>query len=321
MSYDLKGLVEDLARPDGREVGSPGHRWARERLLEEMRTVGLEGIEGPSFEHPYAVEGEEFCNVLGMVPGGRPELDPVLLAAHYDTCGPLPGADDNAAAVAILFSIVPRIRAAKLDRSVVFAFFDAEEPPYFLSPAMGSIWYYRNQRKGEIHCAVVLDLVGHDVPIPSFSDVLFVTGMESDPGLEAVFREASGVSGIRPLPTLTRNVGDMSDYHAFRVDGKPYLFLSCGQWPHYHRATDTPDKLNYEKMKGVAEFVEALARGAAGAELSGPFEGYDTTPTEIEYFSKYAGTLLRELELSLDSRADLDRLARHIVTSYGLLQG
>jgi hypothetical protein len=31
----------------------------------------------------------------------------------------------------------------------------------------------------------------------------------------------------------------MSDHGIFRENGVPYLFLSCGRWPHYHRDTDT----------------------------------------------------------------------------------
>ena len=63
---------------------------------------------------------------------------------------------------------------------MIFAFFDAEEPPHFLSPAMGSIRFFEDQRLGDIHCAVIMDLVGHDVPVPGLEDVLFITGMETD---------------------------------------------------------------------------------------------------------------------------------------------
>ncbi len=55
----------------------------------------------------------------------------------------------------------------------------------------------------------------------------------------------------------------------FRRNGLPYLFLSCGQWPHYHRPTDTPDRLSYEKMARIAEFICCLIRhidSAAGGE-------------------------------------------------------
>src|SRR5690606_37898557 len=96
------------------------------------------------------------------------------------------------------------------------------------------------------HCAVVLDLVGHDVPVPGIEDLVFVTGMESDPDL--VLDLTGAVDGVRVQPVLNRYVGDLSDHHVFRTHQRPFLFLSCARWQHYHMPTDTPDRLNYDKM-------------------------------------------------------------------------
>ena len=68
---------------------------------------------------------QDFCNLLA----------PVLLGAHYDTCDSLPGADDNAAAVPVLLEVAAQMADETLERSVILAFFDAEEPPHFLSLA------------------------------------------------------------------------------------------------------------------------------------------------------------------------------------------
>jgi len=68
---------------------------------------------------------QDFCNLLA----------PVLLGAHYDTCDSLPGADDNAAAVPVLLEVAAQMADETLERSVMLAFFDAEEPPHFLSLA------------------------------------------------------------------------------------------------------------------------------------------------------------------------------------------
>ena len=68
---------------------------------------------------------QDFCNLLA----------PVLLGARYDTCDSLPGADDNAAAVPVLLEVAAQMADETLERSVILAFFDAEEPPHFLSLA------------------------------------------------------------------------------------------------------------------------------------------------------------------------------------------
>ena len=65
---------------------------------------------------------QDFCNLLA----------PVLLGAHYDTCDSLPGADDNAAAVPVLLEVAAQMADETLERPVILAFFDAEEPPHFL---------------------------------------------------------------------------------------------------------------------------------------------------------------------------------------------
>jgi Iap family predicted aminopeptidase len=274
-----------------------------------MAEVGLEpGGEG-SFELEYKARGIPFVNLIGRLPGTRPGLSPVLLAAHYDTCGAQPGADDNAAAVAILLELVGRLRQAQLDRDALFAFFDAEEPPHSFSERMGSVHYYRRQRREEIHCAVVLDLMGHDVPLPGLEDLVFIMGMESEAGLEGAVSACPDVPGVRIIPTLNRYVGDLSDHHVFRLHRRPYLFLSCGRWRHYHMPTDTPDKLNFAKMEAAASYLAELVPRVAASRLEGPFEGYDSTPAELRSLRRHLGPLVRSLGGKLEDRADIDQVA------------
>jgi hypothetical protein len=306
-------LVEDvrrLATSAGREVGTPGHREARRTLVERMRELELEPYAGDGFELPYL---GRFTNLLGVRRGGAPALDPLLLAAHYDTCGPLPGADDNAAAVAIALATAESLARHPPERSVVFAFFDAEEPPYFLGPEMGSQHFYAHQRRGGIHLALVMDLVGHAVPLPGLEDLLVVTGIESDPALPGIVRAQAERPGLRVVATLNRYVGDISDHGAFRRARRPYLFLSCGHWPHYHEPTDTPEKLDYAKMLRIQSFVEGCLRAAARHELAGPSERSDTTALEIELMERALGPYLRRARIALHGRADVDALVRSLV--------
>ncbi len=327
--------VEALCAPGEREVGSLGHEAARAWLVRRLAEEGLEPYAGGSFELPYSPPrgwlagllgaagraGDEgngeprLVNLVGRLPGRASAEAPVLLAAHYDTCGSQPGADDNAAAIAILLALVEPLRRRALERPLLFAFFDAEEPPYWLRPLMGSTWFYDRQRRDAIHCAIVLDLVGHDVPVEGLEDLLFVTGMESDPGLEAALRDCAG--GLRFVPTLNRYITpfgyDLSDHHVFRIRRRPYLFLSCGHWEHYHRETDTPDRLNYAKMAGVARFLEELVARVSASRLDGPFEGHDTTATELHFLSRHLGALARELGVRLEGRADIERLVSRML--------
>jgi hypothetical protein len=314
----LKSDVEQIALPEGRRVGTPGHERARAWLVERLKGMGLAGYGGDSFEHPYEADGQRFTNIIARLPGSDPSLAPVLVAAHYDTAGSWPGADDNAAAMAIALSIVEPLRERRLERDVLLAFFDAEEPPNFLTSTMGSVHFYHRQRTGPIHCAVAMDLVGHDVPLPGLEDLLFITGMESDPGLGEIIQATPPRQGLRVVPALNAYIGDLSDHHAFRLDRRPYLFLSCGHWLHYHQSSDTPEKLNYGKMAAISEFLVDAVEDIAAKPLDGPFEGYDTTPIELEFMRRSIGPLAAALGLKLESRADIDRLAVLLVTQFGL---
>jgi hypothetical protein len=162
--------------------------------------MNLAPYAGESFELPYSMGGTDFCNVMARLPGRRGASSglPILLAAHYDTCGPYPGADDNAAAIAAALLAAESLAADPIDADVVLAFFDAEEPPYFLSPSMGSTFFYEHQRQDDFRCAVVMDLVGHDVGLPGLENTLFLMGAEN-------LVESSPQGPGRPLGNADRN--------------------------------------------------------------------------------------------------------------------
>ena len=325
----LMADVIALAADGGRNVGSPGHRRARKYIAERLTDLGATPYAGDSFVLPYGPDGSSFANVVATIPGSVPEMPSILLGAHFDTCGDIPGADDNAAAVAILLGVANSMRGQERDRSIVFAFFDAEELPNFLQPTMGSIRFYEDQRTGPVHAAIILDLVGHDVPVPGLEDLLFITGAESDPVLEAAVRQSEPEAGLRTVPTLNSyvtvptlngDVGDLSDHHVFRKNECPYLLLTCGRWEHYHSNTDTVDKLNIAKIEAVANYAVTLIEKLCDSSVNGPFEGNETLPTEIYFLKKNIMPTLRSLGISLplNSRADIDRLVTLLMSRFNL---
>ena len=325
----LQNDVVTLAVPGGRPVGSSGHRDARAYLVRRLRSLGLEPAVGESFELLYAARspvgrGAQFTNLVGRLPGRAPGLAPILLVAHYDTCGSTPGADDNAAAVAILLSVVEPLRVAGLERDVWFAFPDAEEPPYCLGPDMGSTRLYTEQLPPgqQVFCGIVFDLCGHDVAVPGCEAMLVVAGVETSPVLAKAVEDqgAAPEPGVRIIPTLTNYIGDRSDYHVLRTHQRPYLFLSCGEWAHYHDPGDTPEKLNYGKMAGIARYVVRLVRSldgkpgddaparcvpADGAGLAWGLEEFDTMELELAFLKEVLGPLAA----GVHDREGIDELA------------
>lgn len=332
----LRRDVETLATPLGRMIGTKGHDLARQTLVERLHQLGLEPYRGAGFELPYYGERTSFCNIVGVLPGKSRTLPAVLVGAHYDSVFTAPFADDNAAAVAIALACAEQQQAVPRERDVVFAFFDAEEPPYFLTPLMGSIRFYEDERKPNgFQAALIMDLVGHDVAlgipvleqlVPRARDFLFVTGADSGVAVRTALAKCSASTSLPVVAAPNEVVGDLSDHHVFRIHGVPYLFLSCGRWAHYHAATDTPDRLNYEKMARIAELLTSLVRELAGADESSsePTNAMVTAAQlEIDLLHKaFAGALpllLQQIGLTrLKDRADVEAFARAVKQLAGL---
>lgn len=342
LAKDVKKIVYDLALPEGRMVGTKGHERAQAYLVRQMEKLGLEFYSGNSFEIPYTSDSVSFCNIVGVVPGMNPRKKPMLIGAHYDSVIAAPCADDNAAAVAIALRTAELLKKKKPERDTIIAIFDAEEPPYFCSPSMGSIRFYEDQMNQRgVYAAIIMDLVGHDVqipvemlldrlpglrdrfpfskkteiPIPHIRNLVFITGAESHSGLAKVCDRIPRSIRLPIIHTLNRYVGDMSDHGIFRENGVPYLFLSCGRWQHYHQESDTPDMLNYSKIARITLLVEALIRHLADAKLvSSRSTETNTAALEIDSLKRTMGPLLSVLLRyfgieRLQSREDLDKLA------------
>ncbi len=346
MKIKTDGLKRDVSGiAFGRRSGTPGSAKARKYLVSRMEESGFATYAGnKEYALPYRTNSMEmFHNIVGVVKGKNPQLPPLLIGAHYDSPIDAPCADDNAAAVAIALAAGKALKEMSLERDVLLAIFDAEEPPHFLGPDMGSIRFYEDQMDDRgVHAAIIMDLVGHDVPVPdklsaelefistkdfnpsdALKGLLFITGAESCPVLTGIL-ESSGIpDGLNVINGLNRYVGDMSDHYIFRENGVPYLFLSCGQWRHYHRPSDTPDKLNYGKMTRITEMVVALTAGMADADMVKSKADSDTLELEKSSIRRALGpchgTVLQAMGLQeLETRKDVDAFVDILRSKFSL---
>ena len=311
---NLTAHVNSITTENGRVVGTSGHMEAREYILNHLSLTNLKPQTGSGFEITYEINDQVFTNIVGIIEGQTTELPPILLGAHYDTIYGTPGADDNAAAVSILLEIALEIQNHDLDRTLIVCFFDAEEPPHFQQASMGSTRYYEDQRNTEIHCALIMDLVGHEVPINGFEDLLFITGMESQQELSESLLDTTPPQSLRPIPILNSYIGDLSDHHVFRLNNVPYLFMSCGIWSHYHSPTDTADRLNYEKINRIQQYLTRLIIDIDKRSFTGEFEGYDSCTVEAHFINKTVAPLL--LSGNVTTRADIDAAVNAIASNF-----
>ncbi|HJL14473.1 MAG TPA: M28 family peptidase [Sandaracinaceae bacterium LLY-WYZ-13_1] len=294
----MKALVERLCADEcaGRAPGTDGGRLARRIVLEALREAGLDPHEQP-------VPGCRGANVLASIPG---EIDRwVLMAAHYDHLGVLDGAvyrgaDDNAAAVAILVEVARRLAADRpRGRGVIVAAFDAEEPPYFLTEAMGSEHFARHPLVPleAIDTMVCMDLVGHAVGAEGLPgevrDTVFALGAERSRGTTELVRGiATAEPGVVIRPADADVIPPLSDYAAFWDRRRPFLFLTNGRSRVYHTPQDVPALLAWDKMEATARWLERFVRESCARD-GGPvaFTGARSDVLTLDSLAELLGAL------------------------------
>ena len=68
-------------------------------------------------------------------------------------------------------------------------------------------------------------------------------------------------------------------------------------------------------MASIRDFMIATIRQADTYRLNGPFEGYDTTPTEIEFMKEVFEPYLQQLGMQLNSRSDVDKFVQTLLSA------
>ena len=287
-SDDLERLLMQHVSALSREIGER-HIW-RPRAL----TAAAEYIEGEfrraGYEvrrQPFDVEGVACANLEVELRGMDPTSPMVLVGAHYDTVEGSPGADDNASGIASMLEIARLLHSQPLRATVRCVAFVNEEAPFFGSPEMGSRIYARACRANgdRIKLMLSLEMLGYFSSRPGsqryppllrhwYPDrgnfIAFVSNLRSRGGLAGfhkAFRAHSSFPSERlASPGIVPGVS-LSDQRSFWQEAYPALMVTDTafyRYPHYHRSTDTPEKLDYASMArvtaGLANAVAAFVR-------------------------------------------------------------
>jgi hypothetical protein len=246
----------------------------------ELRGAGL-SVE----RQPFVSDGHEIYNVVGTRRGSGSQV--VVVGAHYDSVDGCPGADDNASGVAALLALARSLANDRFERSVRFVAFANEEPPFFQNDEMGSLVYAKSCREhgDDIVAMLSLETIGYYADAsnsqryprpfrwfyPSTGNFIAFVGHRDSRHLVrdvvATFRTSVSFpsEGAAP-PSLVQGVG-WSDHWSFWQHGYPNAIMVTDTAPfryaHYHRPTDTADKLDYERMSRVVTGLEAVVRALA----------------------------------------------------------
>jgi Zn-dependent M28 family amino/carboxypeptidase len=245
------------------------------------------------------VQESTYRNVIARFgPSAGPLL---VIGAHYDSHGDAsagarsprgftpdthtPGADDNASGVAGLIELARLLASKPPTRAVELVAYTLEEPPHFRTEHMGSAWHARMLVAADrpVELMVSLEMIGYfsdapdsqAFPFPGMKylysdrgDFIALVGKTSHFG---EMRTAKALmAGATDLPVHSINAPpllpgiDFSDHRSYWAHGMPAMMVTDTAFyrnPHYHRAGDTFDTLDYRRMAKVVQGVYALVHG------------------------------------------------------------
>ena len=260
--------VERLVAIGPRPAGSPESAKARAYIQDQLRAAGAEA-RVMAFDAMTPHGRLPMANVIGVLPGKR--ADVILIGGHYDTKVfrefRFVGANDGGSSAALLLQLARELARAPREFTYWLTFFDGEE-------ARGE-WSGTDSLYGSRHLAAELARAGR---LPR---AMVVVDMIGDRDLN-IRREGYSTGWLTDIVWSTarrlghgrhflNDVMPVEDDHApFLRAGVPATLLIDFDYPPWHTAQDTLDKVSAKSLAVVGEVVrealpaieDALVRGA-----------------------------------------------------------
>ncbi len=295
----LERDVRHLAGPDlgGRATGSEGNRLAAEFIARSFLSAQVDAVLDASrcdsagrcprtyflgFRVPAPLLREIGADtttiaydIVGAVRGTDSLLaqEWIVVGAHYDHLGttgfgvrdvrtrsaPHYGADDNASGTAAVLELARRLSADPPRRSVLFVLFGAEE-----IGLLGSQAFVRSETlaPASIAAMVNLDMVG-----TLEHEGLDLYGVGTSRGWRAAIAAARAAQPLSvELHDAVHPREGGSDHMSFAAVGIPAIHLFTGTHPAYHTKDDVPNRLDFDGLRRVTWFADALVRALANAD-------------------------------------------------------
>ena len=286
----LRGRLEEHVTMLGGEIGER-NLWHYGELQ-----AAADYIEGQLEDLGYEVSRQEFTvenravwNIEAELTGGSKPGEIFVVGAHYDSVLGSPGSNDNGSGVAAVLEIARLLAGEKLERTVRLVAFVNEEPPFFQTENMGSrVYAARSRERGErIVGMISVETIGYysdsagsqKYPFPFsffYPDTANFIGFVGNLGSRQLVRSA--IASFRrntqfpseglAAPGSITGVG-WSDHWSFWKEGYPAIMITdtaLFRYPYYHSMSDTPDKIDYERMARVVAGIARVVAELAGAE-------------------------------------------------------
>lgn len=235
-------------------------------------------------EQIFQVEGSNYRNIICSF--GPENGERVILGAHYDVhFENNPGADDNASGVAGILEVARLLTKHKpnLKHRIDLVAYTLEEQPHFREHTMGSYVHAKSLVKEnvDVKLMVSVEMIGYfsdqknsqfyplsflKVFYPSTGHFIGVVGRSFDRSIVARAKKLMQVRDRLPVysinaPSFVPGI-DLSDHRNFWEFGLPALMITDTAFlrnPNYHKSTDTPETLDYDRMADVVDGLYVLA--------------------------------------------------------------
>lgn len=185
------------------------------------------------------------ANIIGTKKGSSDDY--IIIGAHYDTVASdkesgntMRGANDNASGVAMLIALAKRMSGIETRHNIMFIAFGGEEKGCLGSKEFVARMPFRKEYVREM---INLDMVGQ------LEQGWLYYRQFNNP-------EIKPESITSPALHLTEGEDALSDHYDFAKENMPATYIHTGRDPVAHTADDTGDRLNYDGMAEILEFLD-----------------------------------------------------------------
>lgn len=287
---EMRRTVEYLASQElgGRYPDTAGDTLASEFIVGRLHSLKLKRIvkgkkkTGYYQDFTYGKDVQRTThNIIAVLPGKDRRLkdEYIVVGSHYDhlgmggqgsgsrrpdTLGVHPGADDNASGDAVVLQLARYFKKARPARSIIFAFFGAEEQGIVGSKRF--VEWMRQEDPCRIHLPAGLEgivaMVNLDMVGRMRDNALSVSGT----GTSTDFKALAEMAAERTQLTITCTPDGYgpSDQASFVAADIPVLYLTTGGHMEYHTPDDVPSTLSYDGMQRTLDYARELVTELAG---------------------------------------------------------
>lgn len=208
-------------------------------------------------------------NVCGIWPGTDLKDEVIILSAHYDHVGVtggeiFNGADDNGSGTCGLLAVAEALtHYGPMRRTIMLMWVSAEE-----KGLLGSAAWTKNPWLPEGMKAIAnvnIDMIGRNAPAQ-----LHITPTSEHDAYNGLTKVAERNAPLEGFPVLgsADAYWNRSDHANFsRNMGLPVAFLFSDVHEDYHKSTDTPDKIDYDKIRRVSRLVVRMLHDLQADQL------------------------------------------------------